>query len=110
MQVTVKTNHELIEHLKDAGFNVYIEHFRNFYGEPERYYRRGLRVLNPDTKGGATIVRLEKRGGTFIGIAICSDEDNYCYKLGVQIALERALANYQNFLDFAKELLKDDKI
>jgi hypothetical protein len=44
-------------------------------------------------------VTIEKCGGSFVGIALCSDKDNYCYKEGVQIALERAEKNYIEFLD-----------
>jgi len=100
-------NYETIEYLKQAGFDVRVEHYRNFDGEPTRYFRKRC-FVQPDTTGGITIVALGKRGGIFMGHAFCSVKDNYCYKEGVRIALERALTSYADFLDFASELLNVD--
>jgi hypothetical protein len=45
-------------------------------------------------KGGTTVIQVRTPDGTELeGIAVCSKEDNYNKKLGVSIALGRALKN-----------------
>lgn len=67
--------------------------------------KRGLRVrvlhkriLDPETQtvspcGGETAVEItdETSGKTFTGVALCSVKDNYSKKVGVRLAIERAL-------------------
>lgn len=46
-------------------------------------------------KGGQTIVRINKGGKWAVGIADCSDKDNYCKKYGRELALKRAIENME---------------
>lgn len=46
------------------------------------------------TKGGATIVSLEKDGQMYTGIAECSKEDCFCKKTGLIKALGHAMQDY----------------
>lgn len=55
------------------------------------------RKMNPcgvSCKGGTTVVQVRTPDGTELeGIAVCSKKENYNKKLGVSIALGRALKN-----------------
>lgn len=46
----------------------------------------------PQTKGGETVVELQDETGHQLakGFAICSTQDNFCYKIGRELATERA--------------------
>ena len=71
----------MIEQLRKNGYKVRVKHFRRHSPSPE-------------TKGGKTVVEVRTPDGKEIkGEAICSPEDNYNKKIGVRIALGRALKN-----------------
>lgn len=50
----------------------------------------------PKERGGCTVVELTKDDKTVTGLAVCSDNDNYNKKIGVKIAIGRALASLQD--------------
>ncbi len=69
---------------------VIIQHYRkNEYGEL-RLYRRNFHPFKPQTKGGKTYCKILTEDEQFVGFAYCSDKDNYCYKIGRELAFERA--------------------
>jgi hypothetical protein len=73
-------NHERIRNLETQGYEVTIAHAR----------QRSEKGIEP--KGGATIVTLTTPNRkTFIGEAECSSHDVFDKKLGVRIALGRAI-------------------
>jgi len=69
-----------VRSLRQAGYKVRVLHFRN---------------KNNDTfleKGGKTIVQIKTPSGQeFEGKAVCSEKDNYNKRIGLQVALGRAL-------------------
>ena len=53
----------------------------------------------PLERGGATVVKLKLEDGPIIlGLSICSMKDQFEYKEGVRLALERALLSLHNHL------------
>jgi hypothetical protein len=71
-----------------------IEHYRiDEVGNLRRYYRN-FKNFKPQVKGGKTIFRIIADEGEFVGIAECSDKDNYCYRIGRDIAFGRANKQY----------------
>ena len=71
----------MIEYLRKNGFKIRVKHFR-----------RHSPSLVKETKGGKTVVEVRTPDGKEIkGEAICSSKDNYSKKIGVRIALGRAL-------------------
>lgn len=75
------TNKEVIEDLETKGYKVEVRHVR-YLDEDEK----------PIDKGGYTSVNLYKNERTAAhGIAACSKKDNYNRKLGLTIALGRAV-------------------
>lgn len=86
-------NTKLINELKNKGYGVNIYHFRrqSHNGIPWRYYRNKS-DWKPLNNGGSTMVYLNKDNKTVSeGIAYCSDSDQFNYKIGVSIALGRAI-------------------
>lgn len=99
-----------VKNLRQSGFKVRVGHYRwtkeqgiimSIYkkgmGSPVRQVR-GFSLqkehgIHP--KGGITTIELTKDGIDAKGEAICCLEDNYNRKLGVKIALGRALAAWQ---------------
>lgn len=83
-----------------------VEHYRyDMCGRLFRYYR-GKSLWEPETKGGQTVVSLERQHyvdqqgrelsfSTHVGTAVCSQEDAFSYKTGYKLAKERALAAMQ---------------
>ena len=49
----------------------------------------------PKPKGGRTVCRITVNGKDWIGDAYCSHSDNFCYALGRQISLGRAMKLYE---------------
>ena len=72
---------EQIDALKYQGYDVRIQHVRNENENGE--------VL---PKGGSTLafISYPRTDWVLVGIAECSDQDNYNKRLGAQIALGRA--------------------
>ena len=84
--------------LKAAGVRIFISHSRAFGdGEttiirqyPRRVNKTGLPIL---PYGGETVVNLSFPGDAmYTGVATCSPQDRFDRKLGISIALHRALA------------------
>lgn len=71
-------------------------------GEPPffslyRYYRDKDK-MKPNEKGGKTICYIRDPNGNNIAVgeATCSMSDNFCYRIGREIALGRALKKLEN--------------
>lgn len=77
-----------VHELRKRGYKVRVIHSRVYYYE--HYCAKGNGVLQQ--KGGNTHVEITTPDNINIsGTAFCSDKDNYNRKLGVKIALGRAL-------------------
>ena len=76
-----------VQNLRKMGYKVKVWHDRNFIFDS--------RTLTDcfDPHGGMTEVEIYDMNAqtSYVGLATCSDRDNYCRKLGVRIALGRAL-------------------
>lgn len=48
------------------------------------------------TNGGETKVILDIEGKQYVGVAICSNKDNFCRKTGRKIAILRAFRDYRD--------------
>jgi len=62
---------------------------------------KGIKTTSPCTRGGHTICTLTTEDELFgqqywIGIALCSMADNFCYKTGRNLSFQRALATMQH--------------
>jgi hypothetical protein len=81
-----------VENLRKSGWKVRVLHYRSdesCEGKIKSSHSKERRV-NP--KGGKTVVILDSpTGDHFEGLAICSSEDLYNKKIGVKIAIGRAL-------------------
>lgn len=63
------------------------------YSRKEMFAKYGKYAV-PANKGGQTLVKVTTpTGQVLVGIAACSDKDNFNKKLGVNIALGRALTS-----------------
>jgi hypothetical protein len=86
-----------VKQLQDSGYKVKVFHNRLYNGyhawqNGKRVYGYTDGIIGPDTKGGSTEVIIDTpTGERFHGLATCSTEDNYDKKLGIRIALGRAL-------------------
>lgn len=91
-----------VEELRKNGWDVKVQHFRNFYRYDQKtgkkltitqQHAKGQAI--PDgyqlsTKGGLTIVTIDNN---FVGLSNCSLKDTYSRKHGVTEALKRAYAD-----------------
>lgn len=78
-----------VDDLRDLGYKVRVMHFR------ERD-NNGCYL----TKGGRTVVTItDNDGHTSQGVARCSDKDGFNKKLGVKIAIGRALRSEESFVN-----------
>ena len=93
-----KNNGEFIRQLKEAGFNVRVCHKRRCQignGQIKTIpYSRKVKVpgATPLAHGGLSLAAIVKDGNIFLGEAECSNKDNFCYKQGARIALQRAVS------------------
>jgi len=93
-----------IEELEAQGYTVRINHYRSVSSPSSQpmtkfEYNSKFRdaawnkVLLPH--GGRTEVDITKKVGMVVlgvtGIAICNNEDNFCKKIGISLALSRAV-------------------
>jgi hypothetical protein len=70
-----------VESLRKKGYKVRVHHCRKHGGQP-----------NPTACGGKTVVEITTPDGTtLVGKARCNRKENYNKKLGVRIALGRAM-------------------
>jgi hypothetical protein len=78
-----------VQNLRQMGYKVKVWHTRNEI-EKQRF---GGFSYELDPHGGMTEVEIYDMNAqqSYVGLATCSDKDNYCRKLGVKIALGRAL-------------------
>jgi len=73
-----------VKELRQSGYKVRVHHFRKFND------LFALDFHNP--KGGSTEIEVTSPEGIYVKAeAKCSDQDNFCRKTGVAIALGRAL-------------------
>jgi hypothetical protein len=70
-----------VKELRQAGYQVFVRH-----GRPTDELNKHFLP-----KGGMTLVTIQKGDDVFTGSATCSDHDPYNRKLGLTIALGRAL-------------------
>ncbi len=88
-----------VKNLRQNGFKVRVGHYRldNFLWELtlDSIFTDLQKQVGISPKGGKTTIELTKDGIDASGEAICCMEDNYNRKLGVKIALGRALAAWQ---------------
>lgn len=103
-------NSAAIKALHDSGLTVRVSHQRPVKGEtPNKLitrYELDVKNLHAwerktweekrtwEEKGGRTQVRIYK-GSILLGVgeAVCSKKDNFCRKVGLELALPRAMAN-----------------
>ena len=86
-----------IKELRDAGWKVKVQVWRMMKGESRKLYSRkdGITGHNFSARGGQTAIALIPPGdmdGGFVGVSFCHpDKDNFNKKIGLEIALGRAL-------------------
>lgn len=81
---TIMKSEETVESLRKKNYKVRVFHFRNCADIPK--------YANHNPKGGRTEVQVESPDGiVVVGEAKCSKKENYCKKVGVKIALGRAM-------------------
>lgn len=91
-----ENNKLTVQHLRQTGFKVRVNHFR--YGADEfgniiMAPRRFLKLIYP--KGGYTRVEIKTPDGQeLIGVSKCHNVDNFNFATANQMAIGRALANY----------------
>jgi len=103
---------ESIQSLRQKGYKVRVKHYRyaNF-GVPivKRQKVEPIKDLDGKRrhpKGGLTIIELDGPQGRFVGSAVCSKMDNFCYKTGVKIALGRMEEKASfDFFSLAKKIV-----
>ena len=77
--------------MADEDKQVYVQHFRmDCCGDLKRY-RKGRKDFVPEVHGGKTVVIVVIGDTEYVGVALCSGKDQFCYKTGYKIALGRAM-------------------
>ena len=79
-----------IQEHRQSGTKIKIEHYRKNRGQFVSYSRKSKGKI--DNNGGITVATVTKDGKTTKGVATCSDADNFCYRAGATIAVQRALS------------------
>ena len=79
-----------VHDLRKRGLKVKVRHNRNFVTKDMDFY-------DFDPCGGSTEVEIfdPKTRQSYVGTSLCSRKDNYSRKLGVKIALGRALKSME---------------
>jgi hypothetical protein len=78
-----------VDQLRDIGYNVRVRHFRRLDSAGK--------IL---TKGGETIVTItDNHGHSVEGLSRCSTADGFNKKIGVAIAIGRALKNEESYVN-----------
>lgn len=105
------SNKELELKLRDLGYRPHINHYRAIeqsYAEVAEYGESCIQSLNDIrkshkqdwivAKGGITYCKLIADNGEVVvtTTAVCSPKDNYNKKIGIHIAMVRALAAIEN--------------
>jgi hypothetical protein len=88
-----KRRHKTVQDMKDAGYDVKVRHYRaedsDKYGHPH-YTHKYTGQLVPCN--ALTVVTLSRPyGDVWSGKAYCGPQYQFCRKMGVRIALGRAL-------------------
>lgn len=78
-----------IKELRQNGCKVKVEHYRNKGNQFIPYSRKTKGEV--DNNGGITVVTLTKEGKTTKGVSTCHKIDQFNYRAGASIALQRAL-------------------
>ena len=83
-----------VAEFRKLGWKVKIHHYR--WVDDQLVMRHEIpSYIDRETKGGKTIVSLTRPDGQKqVGVANCSKQDGYNKKLGINIALGRALAGF----------------
>jgi len=81
---------ETVKSLRQKGLKVVVYHHR-------RITQEAVGGGKIDEKGGFTEISVLSKEGKFLsgGKSVCSNKDNYDKKMGVKIALGRAIANLE---------------
>lgn len=96
---------QTVESLRKEGYGVLVHHNRNLLIKPTYYEvvvtgnpkKLGVKSDKILPRGGFTKVTIKTPDGReFCGVAKCSDNDNYNKKIGVAIAIGRALKGLEN--------------
>lgn len=96
MSKKTENNGEFIKGLQEEGFNVRVCHRRrcrvgNGKIKTIPYSRKAkMPGAYPLAHGGLSLAAIVKGGKIFLGEAECSLKDNFSYKRGARIALQRA--------------------
>jgi hypothetical protein len=85
-------NNYTVSDLRKLGYKVFVIHIRFMDMDNSRFAR-----------GGKTLVEIHTPDGVINGVAFCSLEDNYNKKIGVKIAIGRALAGTKPKLNSRKK-------
>lgn len=99
-----------VAQLRQEGWKVRVTHYRYSKFDNKLYrqdqFEKYARSISMAERGGRTEISLTSPSGvSATGVAECSKKDNYNKKLGVRIALNRALYQYEYFGDI--HLLND---
>jgi hypothetical protein len=87
-----------VKSLREQGYKVRVYHFRN-------YRFNGWAYTTPEEKGGCTEVDLiDPSGKTSKGVAMCNPKDNYNKKVGVMVALGRAMKTLKSSQEVNEEV------
>lgn len=83
--------HNSVCSLRRAGATVHIDHYRLTQSTGEMLPRRSIAKGDFAGKGGITRAHIVLANGQELkGEAVCSKRDNFCYRSGLAIALQRA--------------------
>jgi hypothetical protein len=86
-----------VESLRKSGWKVKVLHYRSEESCEGRISSSHSKESRISPKGGKTVIVLDSPAGEhFEGVAACSSNDLYNKKIGVKIALGRALFTGNN--------------
>jgi hypothetical protein len=81
-----------VENLRKSGWKVRVLHYRSDESCEGKIKSSHSKECKVNPKGGKTVVILDSpTGDHFEGLAVCSSDDLYNKKIGVKIAIGRAL-------------------
>jgi hypothetical protein len=82
----------MVENLRKSGWKVRVLHYRSDESCEGKIKSSHSKECKVNPKGGKTVVILDSpTGDHFEGLAVCSSDDLYNKKIGVKIAIGRAL-------------------
>jgi len=86
---------DTIERARGIGFKVRVQHQRPNEKGKLVYASRKTKTGDIPPRGGMTTVTLSKGGLEISEISRCNFEDNFSYKTGTRLALERAYESFK---------------